>query len=288
MNLPLRTRDVRDVLLILLGSAVSAAGFAFLTFPNNIVSGGLTGIAQILNLLLGLPVGVMVMLMNIPLFVVAWKAFGRRFFVFSLIGMMLSSLFIDLFRSFAVPLTSDMLLASVFGGLVRGTGGGLIYWTGATSGGSDIGARLLRKKWPYINFGTFSLGLDALVVAAFAIVFNRVDSALYTIITMFVSSRVVNLLLYGTANSGVCYIITTQPRVIAIAIGEELSRGATILKGEGAYSGKEHDVVLCAVKRSQIPQLRRLVSAKDEHAFVIVTESHEVFGKNFGNIAKIE
>ena len=288
MNLSLRTRDVRDVLLILLGSAVGAAGFAFLTFPNNIVSGGLTGIAQILNLLLGLPVGVLVMVMNIPLFLVAWKAFGRRFFVLSLIGMTASSLFIDLFRSFAVPLTSDMLLAAVFGGLVRGAGGGLVYWTGATSGGSDIGARLLRKKWPYINFGTLSLGMDALVVAAFAIVFHRVDSALYTIITMFVSSRIVNLMLYGTANSGVCYIITTQPRTIAIAIGEELSRGATILKGEGAYSGKEHDVVLCAVKRSQIPQLRRLVSAKDEHAFVIVTESHEVFGKNFGNIAKIE
>ena len=284
----IQARDVRDVLLILSGSAILGAGFAFLTYPNSIVSGGLTGIAQILNLLTGLPVGGMVAVMNIPLFLVAWRKFGLRFILLSLVGMLGCSVFIDLFRGFDYALTGDMLLAAVFGGLVRGLGAGLIYSLGATAGGSDIGARLLRRKWPHVNFGTLSLGLDALVVAAFAIVFRRVDSALYTIITMFVSSRVVNLLLYGTANSGVCYIITTEPRAIAIAIGETLSRGATILKGEGAYSGKEHDVVLCAVKRQQIPLLRRLVAEKDEHAFVIVTESHEVFGKNFGNIASIE
>lgn len=284
----IQRRDVTDVLLILVGSAVNAAAFAFLTFPNSIVSGGLTGIAQILNLLTGLPVGGMVMVMNIPLFLVAWKQFGPRFIVYSLIGMLSNSLFIDLFRSFGAALTSDMLLAAVFGGLVRGLGAGMVFYPGATTGGSDIGARLLRKKYPHINFGTLSLGLDALVVAAFAVVFRRVDSALYTVITMFVASRVVNLILYGMTNSGVCYIITTEPRRIAVAIGENLSRGATILKGEGAYSGKEHDVVLCAVKRQQIPRLRRIVSEIDEHAFVIVTESHEVFGKNFGNIAKIE
>lgn len=281
-------QDVKDVLLILLGCAVNAAAFAFLTYPNSIVSGGLTGIGQTINLLTGLPVGVMVMVMNIPLFLVAWRQFGLRFIVYSLIGMVGSSLFIDLFNALRLVFTSDMLLAAVFGGLVRGLGSGLIYYPGATAGGSDIGARLLRKKYPHINFGTLSLGLDALVVTAFAIVFRRVDSALYTIITMFVSSRVVNLILYGLKNSGVCYIVTTEPRRIAAAIGQALDRGATILKGEGAYSGTEHDVLLCAVKRSQIPALRRIVSAIDEHAFVIVTESHEVFGKNFANISKLD
>ena len=281
-------RDVRDVLTILIGSAVNAAAFAFLTYPNSIVSGGLTGVSQILHLLTGLPVGVMVMVMNIPLFLVAWRKFGIRFIVYSLIGMVSNSLFIDLLGGLHIVLTNDMLLAAVFGGLVRGLGAGLVYYPGATTGGSDIGARLLRRKYPYINIGTLSLAIDACVVAAFAIVFKRVDSALYTIITMFVSSRVVNLLLYGMSNSGVCYIVTILPKEICAAIGEQLGRGSTILQGEGAYSGEERDVILCVVKRSQIPTLRRIVSEIDGRAFVIVTESHEVFGKNFGNISKIE
>lgn len=281
-------RDAKDVLLILLGSAVNSAGFSFLTYPNSIVSGGVTGIAQIINLLSGLPVGVLVIVMNIPLFAVAWKKFGGRFIVYSLIGTILNSVFIDLFNSLHLSLTNDMLLAAVFGGVVKGLGAGMVYYPGATMGGSDIGARLLRRSFPYVNFGTLSLGLDVVVVTAFAIVFRRVDSALYTVITMFVTSRVVNLILYGLANSGVCYVVTTQPHTIAKAVGEKLHRGATILRGEGAYSGTERDVLLCAVKRSQIPALRRIVSGIDENAFVIVTESHEVFGKNFASIDKIE
>lgn len=284
----LTSRDAKDVLLILLGSAVNSAGFAFLTYPNSIVSGGVTGIAQIINLLSGLPVGVLVIAMNIPLFAVAWKKFGVRFIVYSLIGMVSNSVFIDLFNALHLSLTNDMLLAAVFGGVVKGLGAGMVFYPGATTGGSDIGARLLRRRFPYVNFGTLSLGLDVVVVTAFAIVFRRVDSALYTVITMFVTSRVVNLILYGLANSGVCYVVTTEPHAIAAAVGEKLHRGATILRGEGAYSGSERDVLLCAVKRSQIPALRRIVSGIDEHAFVIVTESHEVFGKNFASIDKIE
>lgn len=280
--------DLWSITQILLGCAIVGAAFSFLTYPNNIVSGGLTGIAQILNLLTGLPVGLAVAIMNVPLFIIAWRRFGTRFIVFSLIGTAASSAFIDLFSLIDLTLTSDTLLASVYGGLLKGFGFGLVYRVGATTGGSDIGARLVRKKYPHINFGTISLGLDAFVVAAFAVIFRRFDSAMYTIITMFVSSRIVNLILYGMSNSGICYIITIVPDKIASAISERLRRGATILRGVGAYSGEERDVVLCAVKRQQIPALRRIVSEIDAHSFVIVTESHEVFGENFGNIGKIE
>ena len=284
----IKSQDIRDIVSIVVGCALYSASFAFLTYPNSIVSGGLTGIAQILNLLTGLPVGVMVMVMNLPLFAVAWKRFGVRFILYSLIGMIGTSVFIDLFNSLHFVFTNDTLLASVYGGLMNGVGGGLIYRVGATTGGTDIGVRLVRRKYAHLNFGTISLGLNSVVVVAFAVIFHRYDSAMYTIITMFVSSRVVNLILYGMSNSGVCYIITVMPKDICIAIGEQLHRGATVLQGEGSYSGKERDVILCAVKRQQIPTLRRIVSEIDEHAFVIVTESHEVFGKNFGNIAKID
>ena len=281
-------KNIRSTLIVLLGCAVYGASFAFLTYPNSIVSGGLTGIAQIINLLTGLPVGVMVIVMNIPLFLIAWRQFGVRFFVFSVIGMAGTSIFIDLFNSIHFVFTNDMLLAAVYGGLLNGLGSGLIYYPGATSGGTDIAARLVRKKYPHINFGTISLCINTVVVIAFAVIFHRADSAMYTIIMMFVTSRIVNLILYGLENSGVCYIITILPKEISAAIGERLGRGSTILQGEGSYSGEERDVILCVVKRSQIPTLRRIVSEIDGRAFVIVTESHEVFGKNFGNISKIE
>ena len=197
-----------------------------------------------------------------------------------------SSLAIDFFNLFHVTLTNDILLAAVYGGLLKGLGWGLVYTTGATGGGTDILSRLLRRKYPYIHMGTISLVLNATVVVAFAVIFKRADAAMYTIITMFVSSRVINLILYGTANSSICYIITAYPHDIARSIGQRLHRGATLLKGEGAYSGEERDVVLCAVKHQQIPALKKIVSDIDEHAFVIVTQSHEVFGKNFQSIEK--
>ena len=279
----LRT-DGRAVGINVVGCIIVGVSFSFLTFPNNIVSGGLTGIAQILNLLTGLPVGVMVIVMNVPLFLVAWRQFGMRFIVYSLIGMVGSSLAIDFFALFHIALTRDILLAAVYGGLLKGLGYGLIFYAGGTSGGTDILSRMLRRKYGYIQLGTIGLVLDATVVAAFAVIFKRADAAMYTIITMFVSSRMVNLVLYGTFNSSVCYIITVHPHTIARAIGDKLLRGATLLKGEGAYSGEERDVVLCAVKRQQIPALKKIVSGIDEHAFVIVTQSHEVFGKNFQDI----
>ena len=278
--------DGKAVAINVLGCLIAGASFSFLTYPNSIVSGGLTGIAQILNLLTGLPVGVMIIVMNIPLFLVAWKKFGLRFIIYSLIGMVGSSVAIDLFNLFHITLTDDILLAAVYGGLMKGLGYGLIFTTGGTSGGTDILSRLLRRKYGYIQLGTIGLVLDTVVVVAFAVIFKRFDAAMFTIITMFVSSRVVNLLLYGTANSSVCYIITIHPHTIAQRIGVSLRRGATLLKGEGAYSGEERDVVLCAVKRQQIPALKKLVSDIDGNAFVIITQSHEVFGKNFQDIVK--
>lgn len=279
-------QDVKDIVVILLGCAIGSAGFSFFTYPNDIVSGGLTGISQIINRLTGLPVGGMVIVMNIPLFLVAWKKFGIRFILGSLLGMLASSIFIDLFNSLNIVVTTDMLLAAVYGGIVKGFGWGLVYTTGATGGGSDIAARFLRRKYPYINFGTLSLGLDALVVFAFAVVFRKYDSAMYTIITMFVSSKVVNLLLYGAMNSSVCYIITNQYQRIADAVNKQLLRGATLLKAQGAYTGEDRCVVLCVIKRNQIAELKKIVTEIDAHAFVIVTESHEVFGKNFSDIAR--
>ncbi len=284
-KLTVTREDAQSVLMVVLGTAINAVGFSFITYPNSIVAGGVTGIAQIINHFTALPVGMVSMVMNIPLFIIAWRMFGLRFLLLSLLGMVSSSLFIDLFNLFGLCLTDDLLLAAVFGGLVKGFGLGLVYKTGGTTGGADIGARMLRRKYPYINFGTLSLSLDAAVVLCYALSIGKLDAAMYTVITMFASSRVVNLVLYGAMNSSVCYIITIKPREIAEAVSQSLHRGATLLKAEGAYTGEERFVVLCVIRRREIAEVKKIITRIDSRSFVIVTSSHEIFGKNFSNIA---
>lgn len=287
-GLTLTREDVRSAFLILLGTAINGIGFSFITYPNSIVAGGVTGVAQIINHFTGWPVGMVSIAINIPLFVVAWRVFGLRFLLASLLGMLSSSVFIDLFNLLDICLTDDLLLAAIYGGLVKGFGLGLVYSTGGTTGGADIGARMLRRRYPYINFGTISLSLDAAVVLCYALAIQKLDAAMYTVITMFVSSRIVNLVLYGAMNSSVCYIITIRPREIAEAVGESLHRGATLLKAEGAYTGEERFVVLCVIKQRQIAELKKIINRIDERSFVIVTSSHEIFGKNFSSIASLD
>ena len=273
-----------DGLKILVGTALTSFAFRFLTFPNHIVSGGVTGLAQIVNLLTGFPVGVFTILMNLPLFAWAWKKLGRRFVVLTGICMLLSSVFIDLLETIARPLTTDPMLAAVYGGLFKGAGFGIIYTTGATTGGVDIPARLLRRKYPHIDFGTFSLAINALIIAAFAVIFRRFDSSMYTLICMYISSKIISLILYGPINSRLCYIISDRSEDLRQAITLRLGRGATMLQGHGAWSGKEKQVILCVVKPPQLASLRRLVREIDENAFLVVGDARSVYGKGFESI----
>ena len=273
-----------DCAKLLFGSALAAVGFQFFTFPNDIVSGGVTGIAQIIRLLTGLPVGVMIIIMNIPLFIIGWKRLGARSQMGALVVMVLNSVLIDLLAMTDIVATDEPLLAAVYGGVINGAGYGLIYTAGTTGGGTDIVATLLRRRYPYINFGTMQLVLNVVVVLTFAILFQKYDSCMYTIIEMFISSKVINLVLYGPGVSEVCYIISDEGVKVKDAITKTMGRGVTFLRGEGAWSGKEKPVILCVVKRPEIAQLRNLVRSVDENAFVIMSEAKDVYGKGFGNI----
>ena len=273
-----------DILKMVLGSAMAAAAFQFFTFPNSIVSGGVTGIAQIVHLLSSLPTGVLNIVLNIPLFVICWRHLGLRVLVGALAVMIMVSVFIDLFALTKAAATDDSLLASVYGGVLNGAGYGLIYTTGVTGGGIDILAKLLRRKYPHINFGNFILGMNVMVVLTFAILFHKYESCMYTMIEMFISSKVINLLLYGSNVSTVCYIISSVPAEISDAINREMHRGVTFLRGQGGWSGHDQPVILCVIKRPEIAQMRALVRNVDENAFFIVSEAKDVFGKNFENI----
>lgn len=271
--------------LVALGSTLFAAGFQFFLYPNSIIVGGVSGIAMIINYLVGLPVGIMTIVLNIPLFIIAWKHFGGKFIISSLVGMLLSSVLVDVLAVIDYSPTDDMLLACLIGGAIKGLGLGLIYYAGATTGGTDIIAKFVRLRFPYINFGTIVLLTDAVIIIAFAAIFDRVEAAMYAVIAMFVVSKVIDLVLYGIDNSSVCYIISENSEQLVKDITDKLHRGVTILSGEGAYSHKDKQVLLCVIKRTQIADIRKIIRNIDENAFFIVSDAKNVFGKGFGDIS---
>lgn len=269
---------------IVLGSAIYAAGFRFFIYPQAIPSGGVNGIGMIINYLTGFPVGVMGVILNIPLFLIAWRVMGWRFIVASAVGMGLSSLLIDVFSLIPLCITDDILMACLFGGAVEGFGLGLVYSAGATTGGVDIVVKLLRRRYQYINFGTLMLGIDVTIIVCFVLIFKKYDNILYGILAMFICSKVIDFVLYGAGTSKLCYIISDASEQVKNDIVEKLNRGVTMLKGTGAYSGKEKQVLLCVVKRRQVVELRRLVRESDANAFLIFTDARDVFGEGFMSI----
>ena len=281
-------KRIWKVLLIVLGSLLYGFVFQAFLFPNNIVAGGVTGIAMIVNTFTHWPIGVMVIVMNIPLFLIAWRHFGLDFLLGSLLGMGLSSAFVDLFALTDLVLTRDPMLASIIGGVLKGLSLGMIYFYGATTGGIDIVVKILRRRLASVNFGTIMLLLDTGIIAAYAMVLGRYESAMYSLICMYVTTKVVDLVLYGIDNACLCYIISENTAEITQEIvSGPLHRGVTLLDGKGAYSGTHRDVLMCVIKRQQIGQLKRLVKAYDEKAFFIVTNAKNVFGNGFENISEV-
>lgn len=276
-------------LIIVAGSAVYGVGFQFFMYPNSIVSGGVVGIAMLINHFSQLPVGVLTIVLNIPLFIIAWRHFGMDFLIGSLVGMAVSSAFVDIFAVTGIVLTSDPMLASIIGGVIKGAGLGAIYYVGATTGGVDIVAKMLRQKYPHLNFGTIILFIDAAIIIGYAVVLGTYESAMYSVIAMFVVSKIIDLALYGIDNSSICYIISEKSdELVQGIISGHMKRGVTILEGEGAYSRRKKQVIMCVIKRTQIAELRRLVKSMDEHAFFVVTDAKNVFGNGFENISEVK
>ncbi len=275
-------------LIIVVGSIVYAVGFQFFMYPNSIVSGGVVGIAMIINYFSHLPVGVLTIILNLPLFIVAWRHFGLDFMVSSFVGMALSSAFVDLLAMTNIVLTDDLMLAGIVGGAIKGAGLGIIYYVGASTGGIDIIAKMLRKCFAHINFGTIVLILDFFIIGAYALVLGRYETSMYSIIAMIVTTKLIDLVLYGMDNSSICYIISEKSDVLTKNIvSGHLKRGVTILNGEGAYSHHAKQVIMCVIKRTQFTELKKLVKSVDENAFFIVTDAKNVFGNGFDSISEV-
>lgn len=271
---------------IILGCALFGVGFNMFMLSHNMNVGGLSGLSMILVHLLDFgTVGTVTALINIPLFALGGWKLGKKFFFRSLFGMLASSTAIDVFSVLPVPQT-DPLVAALYGGVLCGLGLGMVFATGATTGGSDIIVRLLKRKWPNVPIGIINTCFDLVVVTLTGIAFGDMSRALYCGIAVFVMGQVIDAVVYRFDYSKVALIISREHEEVARRIGTELNRGATFLDGEGAYSGAETKVVLTAVKRQQLAELKELVVSIDPNAFIIVQEAHQVLGDGFSRYSK--
>lgn len=266
-----------------IGSAIFALGFAMFLIPNDINTGGISGLAMILRELLGFgSIGTLTLLMNIPLFLIGGLKIGKRFFAGSLIGMVVSSVLMDLFAliPFATP---EPLIGGLYGGVLCGAGLGMVFMAGASTGGSDILVRLLKKKYRNLPIGSISIMFDAMVVLLTGLVFRDISKALYSGVVVFVCGQVIDAVVYRFDYSRVALIISKEHEKIAKAISDQLDRGATYLHGSGSYTHQNIEVVLAVVRKGQLAELKELVMDIDENAFVIVQEAHQVLGDGFAH-----
>lgn len=279
-------KDYSWVFKTIVGSAVFAFGFSIFLEPNNINTGGVSGLAQAVAQVIGIGnVGLLSMLLNLPLFLAGGVRVGKRFFFGSLIGMVVSGVLIDAFASFSIGF-HDPLVSGIYGGLLCGLGIGMVFVAGTSTGGSDILVRLLKLHYRNVPIGTISTVFDALVVILTGFVFHDISRAMYSGIAVFVTGQVMDIVVYRFDYSKVALIISDCPDEIATAVAQKLDRGVTFLDGHGYYSRQDKKVILTVVKKGQLAELKELVMERDKDAFVIVQEAHQVLGDGFSRYSR--
>lgn len=274
------------VLKTIVGSALYAFGFSIFLEPNNINTGGISGLAQAVAQMIGIGnVGLLSMLLNLPLFLAGGVRVGKRFFFGSLIGMVVSGVLIDAFAAFSIGF-HDPLVSGIYGGLLCGLGIGMVFVAGSSTGGSDILVRLLKLHYRNVPIGIISTAFDALVVILTGFVFHDISRALYSGIAVFVTGQVMDIVVYRFDYSKVALIISGCPDEIATDVAQKLDRGVTFLDGHGYYSRQDKKVILTVVKKGQLAELKKLVMERDKDAFVIVQEAHQVLGDGFSRYSR--
>lgn len=279
---------LRDLALIVAGSAIFAVGVDCFEVPNGLAAGGITGLATVFYALaeavgVYLPVGMQMIVMNVFLLLLVIKSGNRGYIVRTVIGIIACGVFTDAFVPFLPVLgNGDLLLCALWGGVITGIGLGLVFRTGGNTGGTDIISQLLAKKLS-IPVGTAMIVVDGLVIALSAPVFS-VENALYAAIAMYICGKVIDAVIDGPRSERAAYIISERHAEIANAIMYDLNRGCTELQARGVWSGNDRPVLFCVLGRNQVPLLKQVVAEEDPEAIVFISEVHEAFGEGFGSI----
>ena len=267
-----------DYLLLTLGTLITAFAFALFLLPNDIAPGGVTGIATVLSSLTGLNVGLLSFLINLPLFAIGWRRVGWRFAARSFIAMLLLSLFIDVIPVF--DLSGDMMLASLFGGVIMGVGLGMVVRSGATTGGTDMAAMIVHEHWSFLTVPMVLFAIDAVVVVIAAMAFG-LQAGLFALVSLFTSTKAMDSVIKGFNTAMQFLIISPNQEEIVRRIHTEMDRGCTRLEATGTYEGRKNGALLCVVSRMEAARLKKIVSECDAHAFVTVCDVHEALGEGF-------
>ena len=270
-----------DALSFAAGSAAIALSVNMFTAPNRIAPGGATGLATVINYLSGFPIGVTILLLNLPLFLVAWKVFGGKFLLRTAVMTVMSSVFIDVAELFITPYSGDKLLAALFGGVLSGVGYGLVFVRGATSGGTDIISMLIKRRYPHIPVGTLVMILDMVIVVLSGFVYRNIESMLYAVIVFFISGRVVNYLTYGAGNGKMILAVSDNGAEIAEKVISETRRGVTVIPVQGAYTGESKKMLVSVVRPAEVHKIYSIIRRCDKDAFVIIARADEILGLGF-------
>lgn len=280
MNSKRSGKYFKEGLAIVSGSAVYAVAVEMLLSPLKISPGGLTGISLLVNFLSGIPTGAILIVLNIPLIVISFLWFGKGFIIKSALSVALSSLFIEIINIFSIPIITDRMLAAVFGGALLGIGLGLVMSVGGSTGGVDIGVKILNLK-SKISIGRSFLIIDGTIISLTALIYGELQLALYSGITVFVSSKAVDLIIGGVNDSKAIFIITDNEESIKKSITQIVDRGVTVLPAFGGYTGRKNNILLCVARNHEISLVRKLILENDPCAFFFVVGAGDVVGKGF-------
>ncbi len=272
-----------DLLFIALGSAVYAVAVNAFTAPNNIAAGGVTGVATMLHYLFSTPIGLVAFLINVPIVLWAIVDIGYKLVTKTMLAIFMSSLLIDLFSHFIPAYRGDHILVALFAGVCEGVGLSLVFIRGATTGGTDLVARLVGRRKPHLSMGKLMLVLDGLIVVTSGFVFGSVENAMYACIVIVVSTKIIDAILYGTdiGTGKMFFVMSPNVRQMGDRVIREMERTVTYLDSKGGYTQEPGETMLCVVRRYELHQLQTIIREEDKHAFVIVGEAGQITGEGF-------
>lgn len=277
----IKTRDfISDFFRIAIGTIIMAAGLELFLLPNQLSTGGFSGIAIIIYYILKVPVGTTILLLNIPLFIIAYFKVGKEFFAKAVIGTIFLSIFLNAFEKIN-PITEDRFLAFLYGSVIVGIGTAMVLKVNGSTGGTDLLANIIRSFKPHLKTGSLIVTLDTIIIIANTFFFKDIEVGLYSALAIYILGKVLDIFFEGINFTKMLIIISPKWEEISKKINEELRRGTTALYGEGMYTKEEKKLLLCIMSRSEIVEARKLIEKIDPTAFVIISNAREVYGKGF-------
>lgn len=274
-------KELKNYSLYTLGCIIYAAALIMFVNPARLSAGGITGLATVINHFTQLPIGAIIIVLNIPIMIAAIMVFGTKFVISTSVVTVIFSLSIDVSDKLLKPHYVEPILSAIFGGILMGAGLSIIMYNGSTTGGFDVLAKLINRKFPSFSLGKCVLALDLAVILLNSLIYNSLESMLYTIIALFISTKVIDLVIYGAKICKVIYVISDKNNQIAKQIMQDVNRGVTLVKTKGAYTNEEREMLMCVVRRYEAAKVMSIIRRFDTSAFVIVSEAGEINGNGF-------